>query len=120
MLTLSKEQWKQLQSRDDQQFTATVCDQYLASHPDMAQTPGREVVLNQMRMAREFADRLGFTDAPHIVQLMYLLTEAPALIDNPRFASHLRKPGATPEQRLDDLFAVMKYKLKGEASIWPH
>lgn len=120
MLTLNETQWRRLQTHDDKQFTASVCDQFLADNPDMAQAPGRATVLARMGEARDLAARVNLVDPAHVVQLCYLVAQAPAILDNPRMAAYFQKPGATPEQRLDDLFAVMKYKLTEEPSIWPH
>lgn len=112
MLTLSEAQWRELQARDTRQFVMTVCDQFLGERPDMAQTPGGKVVLERMQTAHDYATRTGFTSNPHVVQLMYLAADAPGIHADPLIDGYLRKPGATPEQRLDDLLAVMNNKLR--------
>ncbi len=61
----------------------------------------------------DYAEHLGFTSTPHIVWLMYLVADAPALISDPVIEAYLRKAGATPEQRLDDMAAVMQQTLDG-------
>lgn len=68
----------------------------------------------RMQDAYDYAARAGFTSTPHIVWLMFLSADAPRIHDDPLVDQYLRKPGATPEQRLDDLNAVMKHKLMGE------
>jgi hypothetical protein len=113
MLTLSNAQWHELQLRDQQQFVAAVCDQFMVGRDDMKKEPGREAVQERMQAAYDYALRIGFTDTPHIVRLMYLAADAPHIHDDPVVDSYLRKHGATPEQRLDDLSAVMKKRLEG-------
>ncbi|MQA40676.1 hypothetical protein [Rugamonas aquatica] len=113
MLTLSEAQWQALQLGEAHQFLTMVADHFLASRPDMLALPGREAVRARMKIAHDFAARLGFTSAPHIIRLMYLGADAPTAFDDPAFARYLLKPGATPEQRLDDLDAIMRHKLKG-------
>ena len=46
--------------------------------------------------------------------MMYLAADAPGIHDDPLVDAYLRKPGATPEQRFDELIAVMDKKLEGE------
>ena len=114
MLTLTEAQWQTLQQGEARQFVAAVCDEFLANRPEMREQPGREVVLVRMQDAYDYAARAGFTSTPHIVRLMYLSADAPRIHDDPLVDHYLRKPGATPEQRLDDLDALMKHKLKGD------
>lgn len=113
MLTLSEAQWRELQARDARQFVATVCRQFLAERPDRVEVPDSKAVLDRMQAAYDYAARAGFTSNPHVVRLMYLAADAPGIHDEPLVNAYLRKPGATPEQRLDDLLAVMDNKLKG-------
>lgn len=113
MLTLDENQWQALQNCDARQFVATVCDQFLANRPELVTAPGREVILGRMQAAHDYAARIGFTSTPHIVWLMYMAADVPAIIDDSVTENYLRKPGATPEQRLDDLTAVMQKKLEG-------
>ena len=113
MLKLSQAQWEELQVRDTHQFVAAVCDQFLANRPDMLDRPGHAAVQNRMQAAHDYAVRIGFTSTPHSVRLMYLATDAPDIHDVPLIDAYLRKPGATPEQRLDDMIAVMNKKLEG-------
>ncbi len=113
MLTLSEAQWRELQASDSRQFVATVCQQFLAERPDRVEVPGSKAVLDHMQAVYDYAARAGFTSNPHVVRLMYLAADAPGIHDDPPIDAYLRKPGATPEQRLDDLLAVMDHKLKG-------
>ena len=113
MLRLSEAQWRELQARDARQFVTAVCEKFLAERPDMAEAPGRQAVQERMQAAHDYAARVGFTSTPHIVRLMYLAADAPGIHDDPLVDAYLRKPGATPEQRLDDLIAVMNKKLEG-------
>ncbi|MFV8593068.1 hypothetical protein [Ralstonia pseudosolanacearum] len=114
MLTLDESQWQALQNCDARQFVATVCDQFLAKRPELVTAPGREAILGRMQAAHDYAERIGFTSTSHIVWLMYMAADAPTLVSDPVIESYLRKPGATPEQRLDDLEAVLQKKLEGE------
>lgn len=114
MLKLTEAQWQALQQGDAQQFVAAVCDAFLANRPEMLLQPGKDEVLVRMQAAYDYAGQAGFTSTPHIVQLMYLSANAPRVHDDPLVDSYLRKPGATPEQRLDDLDAVIKHKLKDD------
>jgi len=113
MLKLSQAQWEELQVRDTHQFVVAVCDQFLAKRPDMLDRPGRAAVQGRMQTAHDYAVRIGFTSTPHIVRLMYLAADAPGIHDQ-LINAYLRKPGATPEQRLDDMLAVMNKKLERE------
>lgn len=112
MLTLTEVQWQNLQQNEARQFVAAVCDEFLAERPDMHAEPGREEVLIRMQAAYDYAAKAGFSSTPHIVRLMYLSADAPGIHDDSLVDHYLRKPGATPEQRLDDLDAVIKHKLK--------
>lgn len=113
MLTLDESQWRALQECDARQFVGTVCDQFLTKRPELVTAPGREVILGRMRAAHDYAERIGLTSTPHIVWLMFMAADAPTLVTDPVIETYLREPGATPEQRLDDLAAVLQKKLEG-------
>jgi hypothetical protein len=66
-----------------------------------------------MLAAFDFAKSAGFQSTPHVIRLMYLSADAPGIHEDPAVSAHLRRPGASPEQRLDDLLAVVRNKLKG-------
>jgi hypothetical protein len=114
MLRFTEAQWRALQGHDAQHFVAAVCDQFLAGRPDMATSPGRAEVRARMQAAHRYAESVGFTSTPHIVKLMYFAADAPRFYEDPAINAWLRKPGQTPEQRLDDLLALMKSKLTPE------
>jgi hypothetical protein len=114
MLKLSQTQWEQLQARDSHQFVAAVCDQFLSKRPDLLDSPGRATVQDRMQAAHDYGARIGFMSTPHIVRLLYLAADAPSIHNDALIDAYLRKPGATPEQRLDDMLAVMNKKLEGE------
>ncbi len=114
MLKLSDEQWLQLNSRDSFQFVTAVCDQFLAKRPDMWDRPGHAAVQGRMQAAHDYAARIGLTSTPHIVRLMYLEADAPGIHEDPLVNAYLRKSGTAPEQRLDDLLAVVNKKLGRE------
>jgi hypothetical protein len=113
MLQLSEVQWQALLQAEAGQFVAGVCDEFLAQRPDMRDLPGRNTVLARMRDALSYATRVGFTSTPHIVRLMYLSADAAGIFAEPLIDGYLRKPGASPELRLDELDAVMRKKLQG-------
>jgi len=113
MLKLSEAQWNELQRRDAGQFVAAVRDLFLSQRPDMQESPGPEELFERMEAAHAYAVRVGFVSTPHIVRLMYLAADAPGIHDDQLVDGYLRKPGATPEQRLDDMLALMDEGLKG-------
>ncbi len=112
MLVLKDEQWAALKARDTQSFIAAVCEQFLVKRPRMMSSPGREVLQTYMQAAHDYAIRIGFTSPPHILRLMYLAADAPGIHDDAVVDAYLRKESATPEQRLDDLLAVVMQELK--------
>ncbi len=66
-----------------------------------------------MQAAHDDALGIGFKSTPHIVRLMYLYVDVPRIHDDRLSDGYLRKPEAPPEQRLDDLLAVVNKKLEG-------
>lgn len=94
MLKLSEAQWAELQSHDSRQVVSAVCDQFLDKRPEMLKSPGRLPLQTRMQAAYDYAVRAGFTSMPHILRLMYLAADAPAIHDDPLVDTHLRKPGA--------------------------
>lgn len=112
MLTFDDSQWAVLTVRDTKSFIAAVCDQYLSTRPEIAITPGRDVILIRMNGGYAYAIRIGFSSTPHIVRWMYLAADAPGIHDDKMVETYLRKRGATPEQRLDDMLAVVINELK--------
>jgi DUF971 family protein len=112
MLTFDDSQWAELTVRDTNSFVAAVCDQYLSTRPEIAVTPGRDATLIRMNGAHDYAIRIGFSSTPHIVRWMYLAADAPGIHDDKLVDAYLRKRGATPEQRLDDMLAVVISELK--------
>ena len=113
MLTLSKAQWQALQKHDAGHFVAAVADQFLSNRPDMGRHPGRDTVIARMRAAHDHAVSLGFASTPHIVRLMYLYADAPRIHNDRLIDGYLRKPGATPEQRLDDMLVLTNRNFEG-------
>lgn len=113
MFKLSDAQYEALRERDAAQFVRSVSDQFLMERPELVEQPGRDVVYNRMLGAFEFAKSVGFQSTPHVIRLMYLSADAPGIHEDPAVSTHLRRPGASPEQRLDDLLAVVRNKLKG-------
>lgn len=113
MLTLNDDQWKALQEAEAYNFVSLVCDYYLSHRAEIVEVQARSMVLTRMRAAYEFAHASGFSSTPHIVRLMYLEADAPGILSDRLVISYLSKPGCSPEQRLDDLDAVMDAKLRG-------
>lgn len=118
MLRLTEAQWRALQQGEARQFVAAVCDEFLANRPEMCEQPGHGTVLVRMQDAYDYAARAGFTSTPHIVRLMHWAADAPRIHDEPAVDRCLRRPGATPEQRFNELDAVVRHKLQG-ADEWP-
>jgi hypothetical protein len=114
MLRLTEAQWRALQQGEARQFVAAVCDEFLANRPEMREQPGHDTVLVRMQDVYDYAARAGFTSTPHIVRLMHWAADAPRIHDEPTVDRYLRKLGATPEQRLDELDALLRHKLKGD------
>ncbi|MEM5278122.1 conserved hypothetical protein [Cupriavidus taiwanensis] len=112
MLTLSEAQWQALRHTEVQNFVGAVCEQFLAHRPVLLQKPGREEVSGRMQAGYSLAAELGLLSTQHIVKFLYLCADAPQLATDRQVRAYLLKPGATPEQRLDDLSAVMKLVLK--------
>ena len=112
MLTLDDKQWSELTVRDTNSFVEAVCDQYLSIRPKMILAPGRDELLRRMEDAHHYAIEIGFTSTPHIVRWMNLGADAPGIHKDKVVDTHLRRPGAKPEQRLDDLLAVVINELK--------
>lgn len=113
MLKFSDDQYVQIKGRDTEQFVRSVCDQFIENRPDKAEEPGRLAVRESMRHVFNFAIDAGFRSTPHLVRLMYLAGDVPGIHSDQAVRAYLCRPGATPEQRLDDLLAVVNHKLKG-------
>jgi len=114
MLKLSQAQWDQLQTRDSHQFVAAVCDQFLSKRADMLDSLGWAAVYDRMQAAFDYGARIGLRSTSHIVRLLYLTADTPSIHNDALIDAYLRKPGATPEQRLDDMLAVINNKLERE------
>src|SRR6218665_2598639 len=114
MLTLTEAQWQTLQQGEARQFVAAGGGVFPPRGGGGRGPPAREAVLVRMQDAYDYATHAGFTSTPHIVRLMYLSADAPRIHDDPLVDHYLGKPGATPEQRLAELDALMKHKLKGD------
>lgn len=112
MITLSEEQWSFLKRRDTASFVDSVCEQYIRTHEAFAPGTTREQTRAVMQAAYEFAERAGFTSTLHIVHLMYFAADAPGVLEEPAVYAQLRKPGSRPEQRFDDLLAVVALELR--------
>lgn len=113
MFKLSDAQYEALRERDAEQFVRAVCDQFLGDRPELTEQPGRPVIYNRMLEVFEFAKTLGFRSTPHVVRLMYFSADAPGIHEDPAVSAVLQRGNGSPEQRLDDLLAVTKSKLKG-------
>ena len=116
MLTLTESQWQALQQGEARHFVAEICDEFLVTRPEMSERPGADATRSRMQAAYDYAVRAGFKSASHIMRLMYLAADAPRIHDDPVVDRYLRKPGRTPEDRLDDLDALLRHKLKEGAA----
>jgi len=113
MFKFSDTQYGELRAHDTNQFVGAVCDQFLGDRPDMIERPGSAVIYDRMLQAFEFSIRTGFSSTPHVIRLMYFSADAPGIHDDPVISAQLRRKGGSPEQRLDDLLAVIKKNLRG-------
>ncbi|WP_040502121.1 hypothetical protein [Herbaspirillum sp. YR522] len=109
MLTLTEAQYQKFLARDVQNFIAAVADQFLSEREDMRTDPGREEVLKRMQAAYDNGRHLGFASTGHLIYMMYMSADYPALFERPGAQRYLSKPGATPEQRLDEMKAVLRH-----------
>lgn len=112
MLTLDQSQLDQLQALDANNFVAAVCDQFLEKREDRVANPGREGVLQRMTAAYRHAVELGIQSPPTLVEFLYITADAPRFWEDASIDYQLRKPGATAEQRFDELMAVMRQQLR--------
>lgn len=112
MLELTSEQYRQFLHIDTQHFIAAAADQYLAQHQDMRSDPGRNAVIERMRITYERGRLMGFTSTPHLLYMMTLEAGAPGLFGDELIRHYLSMPGATPEQRLDDFDAILANELQ--------
>ncbi|WP_413458264.1 hypothetical protein [Herbaspirillum huttiense] len=107
MIRLDEDDLARLRARDTEHFIAAVADQFLAERADLQRVPGRSEVIRRMREAYAHGLSLGFGTLSHLIYMMYLSADWPGLFRRPGTVRYLRRPGATPEQRLDDMIAVL-------------
>lgn len=112
MLKLSESQWQALQEEEDRTWVQEVGAQFLEVHPDLKQSPGSGEIEQRMQSAYRYARSVGFTDGEHMAKLMGWMALAPGLLQDGLLETYLRKDGATPEQRLDDLEAVIQNRVE--------
>lgn len=113
MIKLSPDQCEEFRSRDMKHFVRSVFDQFAESRSKELDQPDRAAAFHSMSQAFEFAIRSGFTSTPHLIRLMFLAGDIHGVHNDQAVRTYLLRPGATPEQRLDDLLAVVNHKLKG-------
>lgn len=111
MLTLGEAQWQALRKIETRNFVSAVCEQFLGRRPELLLEAGKDEVLGRMLAGHDLAARIGLQSTPHIVKLLYLCADAPQLAVDEEVQMYLLRPGASPEQRLDDLSAVIAYVL---------
>lgn len=107
MIRLDEDDLAKLRARDTGHFIAAVADQFLAGRADLQRVQGRSEVIRRMREAYENGLSLGFSVLSHLIYIMYLSADWPGLFHRPGTVRYLTRPGATPEQRLDDMIAVL-------------
>ncbi len=112
MIELTPEQYRQFLHSDTQHFIAAAADQYLAQHPDMRSDPGRNAVIERMRIAYERGRSIGFTSTAHLLYMMTLEAGAPGLFGDELILHYLSTPGGSPEQRLDDFDVLLADELQ--------
>lgn len=112
MLSFNDAQWGQIQHSDDLAFVRAVHAQFLRGRPELRLDPLREETLARMRRAHTEGIALGFRSTPHLVQWLYLAADAPQIMTDASIRAQLLKPGASPEQRFDDLLATVRHLLR--------
>jgi hypothetical protein len=88
-----------------------VADQLITGRPGLQDE--RSVVLKRLGATHRLAGEVGFTSSPHIIRLLHLAADAPGLHQDPDVRAWLSRLGQSPEQRLDDLLAVVDHHLQG-------
>lgn len=111
MLTFSPAQWKALREDEAQRFVAAVADQLIVGRTGLQGQ--RPAVLDRLSAMHGMAAQLGFTSTPHIIRLLHLAADTPGLHQDPALRAWLTRPGQSPEQRLDELLAVVDRTLQG-------
>lgn len=111
MLTFTVGQWQALREDEAQRFVAAVADQLITGRPGLQEK--RAVVLKRLSAMHRLASEAGLTSSPHIIRLLHLAAGAPGLHQDPDLRAWLSRPGQSPEQRLDDLLAVVDHHLQG-------
>ena len=111
MLRFDAFQLRNLERADNARFVEAVSALFLKGRT--ANSNDDDVVFDRMFAAHEYAESIGISSTPSMVQFMFLAADAPAIFEDPLIARQLQKPGATAEQRLNDLLAVMRWKLGG-------
>lgn len=112
MIELTPAQYQQFLDSDTQHFISAAADQYLADHEDLRSDAGRAEVIERMRVAYERGREMGFTSTPHLLYMMTFEAGAPGLFGDELIRYYLSRPGATPEQRLDDFDAILADELQ--------
>ncbi|WP_433694022.1 hypothetical protein [Herbaspirillum seropedicae] len=109
MLTLTDAQYQTFLACDTQNFVVAVADQFLNKRREMLAEPGRTEIIARMRAAYDNGINLGFTSAGHLIYLMYMSADYPGIFERPMAQRYLLKPGAAPEQRLDEIKAILSH-----------
>lgn len=111
MLKFDAAQLRHLERADRARFIEAVAALFLKGR--MANSNDGDLVFDRMCAAHEYAESIGISSTPSMVQFMFLAADAPAIFEDPLITRQLEKPGATAQQRLNDLLAVMHWKLGG-------
>ncbi|WP_432239584.1 hypothetical protein [Herbaspirillum robiniae] len=114
MLTLTEAQYQKFLARDVENFVAAVADQFIAERKEAGDVLERPVVIARMRDAYDSGRDFGITSTGHLIYMMYLSADAPGIFEDEVVQRYIRKPGATPEQRLDELMCVLKNKMRDD------
>jgi hypothetical protein len=112
LLTLTDAQCAALMASGAQNFVEQIANTFLADRSDRVSDPGRTAVIAQMRNAYDYAVGIGMTSAPHLVHFLYIAADGPRFYEQPAIDAWLKKPRQSPEQRFDDLVAVLSRKLE--------
>ena len=110
MLEFSKSQIDQIDDLERLQYIVEVCQKILEEYSPLVDENGLSARLER---AFKHAVSLGFTKGAAITQFLYYEAFAPEFYLQPAISSWLSKRGQSVEQRLSDLSAQLKYKIRG-------
>lgn len=110
MLELTEEQVERLRQREHADFVARLKTALVEKFPELA---ADDTLQPRLRVAHDWALRMGFESAEARTQLLFQEAFAPGFYEAPAIAAWLTKPGAPIEQRWADLMALADARIQG-------